>query len=449
MNGKKPLTLDYKTFVHFTGLDYSPGTYVSHPSLEAVNLTGQIVTNPSCLDKTPVLKKSFLMAWRILFTFVIRVLREIIYSDLVTKVTSKSRQKYVSYLRFISCALEVLLGAQYTQDENFGSFPGILSNSNFLKDPSKVTEIELTALMIAVNNIESSVALRLPEHSLRREISLSPKRPPFETQVTPPSVPTKDSEKTQSVSLGQIAHPQYTEGNTQPVVKPANKGFPSTVSDEGTVKTKLLPEGPHGDKDSEGFKPPADMEPLTTLVANLLRTDAKILNQTLTPLVLKLSRNMTMPSYSLKDNWYNIFKKSLGYFIKDLQKISGKNIRKQLLHMLILKSKIEGFHNAAYKVYKGTEAAFSTYEKLLVKFQAQFNKDAEKILGSLKVIQDTIKEDPALNKKVIEATEAYTKNSTNLTKLLPLIKSFNFHKLKSLVESLQASPLRQDEDLAK
>ncbi|GJX73606.1 hypothetical protein Tco_0312201 [Tanacetum coccineum] len=36
MNGKKPLTLDYKTFVEFAGLDYGKGKYVSHPSTEEV-----------------------------------------------------------------------------------------------------------------------------------------------------------------------------------------------------------------------------------------------------------------------------------------------------------------------------------------------------------------------------------------------------------------------------
>ncbi|GJZ04003.1 hypothetical protein Tco_0537278 [Tanacetum coccineum] len=36
MNGKKPLTLDFKTFCEATGLDYNKGTYVSHPSPEAV-----------------------------------------------------------------------------------------------------------------------------------------------------------------------------------------------------------------------------------------------------------------------------------------------------------------------------------------------------------------------------------------------------------------------------
>nr|GEW10814.1 hypothetical protein [Tanacetum cinerariifolium] len=168
------------------------------------------------------------------------------------------------------------------------------------------------------------------------------------------------------------------------------------IYDEGTVNTTPLPEGTNGDKDLKGFKPPADMEPSTTLVADPSRADAKyqalllsdeelmeeseddvfevgdervktsillmkkklslhyqtktslnhlmhkILNQTFTPLVLKLSRNMTMSCHSLKENWYNIFKKS------------------------------PRFHDAAYKVHKGTKAAFSTYEKLLVNFQAQY-----------------------------------------------------------------------------
>ncbi|GKC20582.1 hypothetical protein Tco_1022732 [Tanacetum coccineum] len=160
MNGKKSLTLDFKTFVESTGLDYNEGTYVSHPSPEAVKAElAKIFINASYLDKTLILKNSFLGAWRILFTFVIQVdIGEIIYSDLVTKLTSKSRQKYVSYPRFVLCTLEVLLGAQYTQDEIFGSLFSILSNSNLSKHPSKVTEIELTALMIAINNLESLVS---------------------------------------------------------------------------------------------------------------------------------------------------------------------------------------------------------------------------------------------------------------------------------------------------
>ncbi|GJS21948.1 hypothetical protein Tco_0450580 [Tanacetum coccineum] len=49
---------------------------------------------------------------------------EIIYSDLVTKLLNKSRLKYVSYPRFISCALQVLLGSDYTQDKKFSQKKG-------------------------------------------------------------------------------------------------------------------------------------------------------------------------------------------------------------------------------------------------------------------------------------------------------------------------------------
>nr|GEZ23544.1 copia protein [Tanacetum cinerariifolium] len=78
--------------------------------------------------------------------------------DLVTKLLNKSRLRYGSYLRFISCALEALLGLEYTQDEKFGYLHGIPSNFNFSKDPSKVIKIELMAHMIIVNNQKDSVS---------------------------------------------------------------------------------------------------------------------------------------------------------------------------------------------------------------------------------------------------------------------------------------------------
>ncbi|GJR27593.1 retrovirus-related pol polyprotein from transposon TNT 1-94 [Tanacetum coccineum] len=297
MNGKKPLTLDFKTFTTSTGLDYNNGEYVAHPSPEAVKAElAKIITNPSYLDKTPVLKNSFLMAWRILFIFVVQVLSEnysstehinsiqqmiayylitrtkvdigeIIYSDLVTKLASKSRQKYVSYPRFVSCALEVLLGTQYTQDRKFRSLPNILSNSNFSKDPSKVTEIELTAHMIVSQDLEASGAL------FKKRKKPKSKKTPTETKVTPPTGPVEASEQSHSVSSGNVPDPQDPERNIQL----AGTGFPSTSLDEGTctVKTMSLPEGPRGDKDSEGLQPPADMEPITNLVVDPLGTSAK------------------------------------------------------------------------------------------------------------------------------------------------------------------------------
>ncbi|GJR00805.1 hypothetical protein Tco_0523789 [Tanacetum coccineum] len=72
------------------------------------------------------------------------------------------------------------------------------------------------------------------------------------------------------VDIGEIIYSDRVTGS-----RPADKGLPSTISDEGTSKTKPLPKGPHRDKDSEGFKPPNDMEPSTTHVGDLSRTDVK------------------------------------------------------------------------------------------------------------------------------------------------------------------------------
>ncbi|GKE31262.1 hypothetical protein Tco_1450584 [Tanacetum coccineum] len=129
------MNLDYKTFCETTRLDYNKGDYVAHPSPEVVKakLT-KIATNEALVQKTLVIKTSFPVAWRILLTFVIHVLDEnhsstkqlnsiqqlivfslltrtkidigeIIFSDLVTRLMAKSRQRYVFYPRFISLTL--------------------------------------------------------------------------------------------------------------------------------------------------------------------------------------------------------------------------------------------------------------------------------------------------------------------------------------------------------
>ncbi|GJZ82142.1 hypothetical protein Tco_0647136 [Tanacetum coccineum] len=310
MNGKKPLNLDFNILTTSTCIDYNNGAYVAHPSPEAVKAElAKMVTNPSYLDKTPVLKNSFPVAWRILLTFVIQVLGEnyssteqvnsiqqlitysfitrtkvdigeIIYSDLVTKLLNKSRLRYVSYPRFISCALKVLLGLEYTQNENFGYLPSIMSNFNFSKDPSKVTETQLTAHMIAVNNEKNSVS-PLPLFATKKKGKnqtvtptlpksqgpeafgvLSKKRKHPKPKKTPSE--TKGTCKSQPLPEGTTTDPKDLRGNDQL----ADKGLPSTASYEGTTKTTPRPEGPLRDKESGGNKPPTDMEPINPTVAD-------------------------------------------------------------------------------------------------------------------------------------------------------------------------------------
>ncbi|GJX93371.1 hypothetical protein Tco_0347957 [Tanacetum coccineum] len=125
INGKKPLTLDFKTFVEFTGLDYKEGTYVSHPSPESIKAKLAKIVLGGNYSSTKQINSIQQMISYCLMTGTKIDIGDIIYSDL---------------------------------DENFGSLPSILSNFNFSKHPSKVTKIKLTASMIVVKYLESSVS---------------------------------------------------------------------------------------------------------------------------------------------------------------------------------------------------------------------------------------------------------------------------------------------------
>ncbi|GKA02515.1 hypothetical protein Tco_0675180 [Tanacetum coccineum] len=318
----------------------------------------------------------------------------------------------------------------------------------------------------------------------------------------------------------------------------ADKGLPSMISDEGTVKTTPLPEGPHGDKDSEGFKPPTDMEPSTTHVVDPLRNDAKyqvdqtqstILryqpltknnrdtsskaepdNQTLLLLTAADVQALLLSDEELIEeseddvfedgdemcedihhvdeeetqspspNKYqsesshardtesdsdsscpealkkydNVLPLTERQLVQYLQKVSQvlynrltedqwEKHKEVVASYANLKSEIEEFHDAAYKVHKGTKAAFSTYEKLLINFQDQYGNDTNKILSSFKVIQDAIKEDLVLNKKaspfrqddhIVEWAKSLTSMAWNLGPRLTSIERTQFASdLKSIL----------------
>ncbi|GKG53289.1 hypothetical protein Tco_0552557, partial [Tanacetum coccineum] len=66
----------------------------------------------------------------------------------------------------------------------------------------------------------------------------------------------------------------------------------------------------------------------------------------------------------------------------------------------------------------------------------------------LKEINNAVKDDPVINKKISTATESFTKISTNITKVLSLVKGFNFSDLQSSVDALRAHALKQDKELA-
>nr|GEX12193.1 hypothetical protein [Tanacetum cinerariifolium] len=99
-NRQRPLTLDFQTFVHQLALIIVMVFGGNYSSTEQVNSIQQLLAF-SLITGTEV------------------DIEEIIYNDLVTKLVNKSRLKYVLYPRFISCALQVLLGPDCTQDKKF------------------------------------------------------------------------------------------------------------------------------------------------------------------------------------------------------------------------------------------------------------------------------------------------------------------------------------------
>ncbi|GJX15299.1 hypothetical protein Tco_0207057 [Tanacetum coccineum] len=137
LNGQQPLTLDFNTFCSLTGLDYKNGKYVGHPESDVV-LGG----NYSSIEQVNSIQQ--LLAYCLITRTEVDI-GQIIYRDLVTKILNKSRLKYVSYPRFISCALQVLLGYDYTKDKNLGKTPDP-------KDPEK--NKQLTGMGLPLTSLD-------------------------------------------------------------------------------------------------------------------------------------------------------------------------------------------------------------------------------------------------------------------------------------------------------
>lgn len=197
-NGTKSLILDYKTFVKATGLDYTE-TFVAPPTEEEVkqlllelgpyDKNHADVAPGALLNKAPIIKTWFPAPWRILMTFIIQVLGgnkssteqlnttqsmivycliegkkidlgEIFFTDLIDKLGGKSRQKHMSYPRFISCALNDLLGSEYIKPDSVGFEPDVLHKANYSRDPNEVTPVALTTYMLTAiqgDNIVSPI----------------------------------------------------------------------------------------------------------------------------------------------------------------------------------------------------------------------------------------------------------------------------------------------------
>ncbi|GJW63694.1 hypothetical protein Tco_0115578 [Tanacetum coccineum] len=424
--GAQPLTFDFNTFCSSIGFDYNNGKYVAHPIPEVLG------RNYSSTEQVNSIQQ--LLAYCLITRTEVDI-EDIIYSDLVTKLLNKSRLKYVSYPRFISCALQVLLGSNYTQDENFGFLPGILTKEREISNcDSNLTQ---------VTGPEASEAL-----SKKRQKPKS-KKPPTETKVTPPKL-MEGSEQSYSVSSGTVPDPQDLERNIQL----ASTGFPSTL-DEGTRKTSsevepdtkplqlqtftnvqafLLSED-ELDKESDKEEVLVTREDMDEdpQVTEEIRTPSPKQDQPKPSHVQESTSDSSSPDLKKFDNILPLNERQLIKYLRKMSRVLFKYYDENIAHI--------------DQTNKLVESTMSTIDMSSTTIKDLY-QGLNVINKLLKDISTVVKDDPPTNKKIDEAIKTFAKISTNTTEVLFLVKDFDFSTLQSTMKDLQAHALKQEETSA-
>nr|GEU75759.1 hypothetical protein [Tanacetum cinerariifolium] len=393
LNEQRPLTLNFNTFCSSTDLSYNNGKYVDHPTPEVVKKElGKIAIIPSYLDKTSILKNLFLVALRILFTFVIQALGK----NYSSTEQVNSIQQLLAYSLITGTEVDRGEIIYSDLDKKFGFLPLILSNSNFTKDPSKVTKIELTAHMIVVNNQRDSVSppplVAKPKKGKSQTVtSTSPKsqgpkasgalskkskspmskKPPTKTNVTPPK-PIEGSKQSHSVFSDTVPNHQDLKRDIQL----ASTGLPSTLG-EGTRKSQPFPESAaNHPKDSGVNKQPLDRD-----------------------------ITFTTPDEGMDKTT----------------------------------SRPEGLHEDKDSGETNHPLIWNHKTPLMLISQGL-------VLSTMRTRPGPLaRDDPATNKKIEEASETLAKISTKTIEILSSVRSFDFSTLQTTVKNIQDHAFKQED----
>ncbi|GJX79554.1 hypothetical protein Tco_0327703 [Tanacetum coccineum] len=253
------------------------------------------------------------------------------------------------------------------------------------------------------------------------------------------------------------------------------EGLPSTASNEGTAKITPCTEGPLRDKDSEGNIPPADMEPINPTITDPSGTGAeyqvdktqstRLRYQTLTENKGKTSSKVDPGLQTLQ---FTTFADIQAYLLSedelnqesDEEEVfaAGDDMEEETQadeeeHQSPSpnKDKPEPSHTPTTQESDSDSSSpdLNKFNNILPLTERQLVKYLRK---------DTVKYDHVLSKKDIEATKAYTKNSSTLTELLSLSSNslaWNLGPRMTAVESSQAaiksdiSSLKQDTSVIK
>lgn len=107
----------------------------------------------------------------------------------------------------------------------------------------------------------------------------------------------------------------------------------------------------------------------------------------------------------------------------------------QAVHYFNLKDAVEDFNDDVRE--QNASVSFSLTQ--MVSHLNKFLESLNKLNTGVQSIQESVKDDPELTKKLLQASETYQLNSVHLTELLNLMKTFNLQGLSNSVEAFKTS----------
>ncbi|GJU52641.1 hypothetical protein Tco_1226355 [Tanacetum coccineum] len=355
-----------------------------------------------------------------------------------------------------------VLGENYSSTEQVNSIQQLLAYSLITRteDPSKVTDIELTAHVIAINNRRDAVSppplvakpkkgksqtvaltfpkssgLRLQGLSKKRKKAMS-KRPPTTTKESPPK-PTEGSDtglpstldegtrQSKPLPEGTATHPKDSGGNKQPL----DKDITSTTSNEGTAKTTPHPEGDEEKVLATGEDMNEDPQDDKEVRTPLLKQDQPELSH-----VLESASDSSSPDLKKFDNILPLAERQLIKYLRKMSRVLFNRITEKQWEQheesavlyADLKASVDQYYdeNIAHRdqTDKLMEASMSSLDRSSTTISDLY-KGLNVITELLKDISNAVKDDPAINQKLNEATETFAKISSNVTEDTSKIKS--------------------------
>nr|GFA60823.1 hypothetical protein [Tanacetum cinerariifolium] len=289
-----------------------------------------------------------------------------------------------------------------------------------------------------------------------------------------PSTLDEGTRQSQPFHEGTVTLPKDSRGN----VHPLDRELTSTTSDEGTTKTTSHSEGSIGDKDSGGNIPPVGMEPIHTTVADLSGVGAKYQvdetqstrlrgcakyqvdeTQSTRLRYQSLTKNKGKPSSEVEPDIEPLHLQTysdIQAFLLTEDELEKESDDKEVLTAEedmdedpqaideISTPPPNQDQSASSHTDKLVEASMSSLDKSSTTISDLY-KGLDVITQLLKNTNHAVKDDPATNNKINDAIKTFAKIFTQTTKILSLVKTFDFSTLQSTLIDLQDQALKQVE----